>query len=244
MKFIFTDKITELVLPVTPQSFRVPRGTNIETINIHDLGDVNMGGYGALANIKVECMFPAKDYPFVESDANTDDPYSYVNQLDAWRQDNTVLRYIISDTPFNLPVLIEEIVPGEDDGTGDVYATITLREYRQLTAVQVESETENIARAAEVEAEVETPETYTVEAGDTLSAICRLFYGDASLYPQLASYNGIANANLITVGQVIELPDIEVLKATQVTTSYTAPETVKNWSDGYMEWLMTYGYTG
>jgi LysM repeat protein len=98
--------------------------------------------------------------------------------------------------------MIEDIEPGEQDGTGDVYVTLTLREYREVSTVRVEA-TENGARAAE--APVVTSETYTVAAGDTLSAICRRFYGDASLYPQLASYNGIKNANIIYVGQVIEL---------------------------------------
>ena len=64
-----------------------------------------------------------------------------------------------------------------------------------------------------MEAEPERAETYTVAAGDTLSAICRRFYGDATLYGRLAAANGIANPNLIHPGQVLRLPAREELPA-------------------------------
>jgi S-formylglutathione hydrolase FrmB/phage tail protein X len=44
---------------------------------------------------------------------------------------------------------------------------------------------------------------YTVVAGDTLSALALRFYGDASLYPLIATVNGIADAAVIDVGQVL-----------------------------------------
>ncbi|WP_029114304.1 alpha/beta hydrolase-fold protein [Mycobacterium sp. URHB0044] len=42
---------------------------------------------------------------------------------------------------------------------------------------------------------------YTVVAGDTLSAVASRFYGDASLYPQLAAVNGITDPAAINPGQ-------------------------------------------
>ena len=44
---------------------------------------------------------------------------------------------------------------------------------------------------------------YTVVAGDTLSALAVRFYGDAAFYPLIAKVNGIANPNVINVGQVV-----------------------------------------
>ena len=85
MKIIFkdTDKNTELVLPVTPPSFEVSHGINIETINIHTLGEVALAGYGTLPTFKVDCMFPAKKYPFNQPSAELD-PYGYVNKFEEW----------------------------------------------------------------------------------------------------------------------------------------------------------------
>ena len=44
---------------------------------------------------------------------------------------------------------------------------------------------------------------YTVVAGDTLSALALRFYGDTSLYPLIATVNGIADPDAIDVGQVL-----------------------------------------
>lgn len=210
LKFIFkdTDKNTELVLPVTPPNFVVSHGINIETINIHTLGDIALPGYGTLPAFKIECLFPAREYPF--NQPNTDpDPYQYVKKFQEWCENHTILRFIISDTIVNIPVLVAEIMYGERDGTGDVYATITMRGYRQLSAVQV-SKTGNNPRTT-AEKTTPTPQTYVVKPGDTLSAICRKYYGNAMLYSKLASVNGIKNPNLIYVNQIIKLPDKNLL---------------------------------
>ena len=45
----------------------------------------------------------------------------------------------------------------------------------------------------------------TIKHGDTLSAICLLFYGNANKYPEVAKANGV-DANNIPVGKTIELP--------------------------------------
>ena len=50
------------------------------------------------------------------------------------------------------------------------------------------------------------PQHYTVEPGDTLSAIARRFYGDAGAYHRIAEANGIANPNLIHPGQQLVVP--------------------------------------
>jgi S-formylglutathione hydrolase FrmB len=44
---------------------------------------------------------------------------------------------------------------------------------------------------------------YTVVAGDTLSELAARFYGDASLYPLIATVNDIADPGVINVGQVL-----------------------------------------
>mgnify|MGYP000869555914 FL=1 len=205
--FFDTQKSTELVLPVTPPRFEVSHGINIETINIHTLGDVALAGYGTLPTFKVECMFPAKNYSFLQPGAVLE-PYVYVDIFKYWCDNRTVLRFIVSDTTVNIPVLISDVAYGEKDGTGDVYATITTHKYRELSAVQT-SNTGNGARNAEKT--TAAVQVYTIKPGDTLSAICRKYYGDASLYPKLASYNGIKNPHLIYAGNTIKLPDKNLL---------------------------------
>lgn len=49
---------------------------------------------------------------------------------------------------------------------------------------------------------------YTVQSGDNLSRIAKRFYGEPNKYSGIAQANGIANPDLIKVGQQINLPVI------------------------------------
>lgn len=49
---------------------------------------------------------------------------------------------------------------------------------------------------------------YTVKAGDNLSKISKLFYGNANKYNQIAQANGIPNPDLIRAGQQIQVPPL------------------------------------
>lgn len=49
-------------------------------------------------------------------------------------------------------------------------------------------------------------QTYTVQGGDTLWAIAERYYGDGSQYMKIATANGIANPDLINVGQQLVIP--------------------------------------
>lgn len=211
-KFIFKYNTrgypNELILPVTPESFQVESGIKIETINIHQIGDIHLAGYGTLASIKIDCLFPAQPYPFVVGPFNPN-PYVFTDAFARWAEMQLVVRFVVSDTPVNLPVLVESIQYGEKAGTNDVQASIVLREYRELKTVQKSVAASNNSRT--VESQPEPPKSYTIQTGDTLSAICRNFYGDAFLYPQLAKVNGIANPSLIYAGTIIKLPAKEEL---------------------------------
>lgn len=47
---------------------------------------------------------------------------------------------------------------------------------------------------------------YTIKAGDNLSKVSKLFYGNANKYPEIAKANGMDNPDKIQVGQQINLP--------------------------------------
>lgn len=205
MNFIFKDTVknTETALPITPESFEISHGIKVETVNIHTLGDVNIAGYGALATVMISCLFPARAYPFLTAGAATN-PYIYVEKFERWADARTVLRFIVSGTPVNMAVLVEDITYSQRDASGDLYATLTLRQYRTTSAAQ-SGTTGNAGRSDATQAAKQ--QTYTVKSGDTLGVICRKFYGSSSLYKKLADYNGIKNPNLIYPGQILKLPD-------------------------------------
>ncbi len=207
-KFIFmdTEKIKETILPVTPPSFEMTHGINIETIKIHKLGDVTLPGYSTLPTIKIDCMLPSKDYTFNQPGARLD-PYWYLNKFIYWCDNHTILRFIVSGTSVNEQILISDITYGEKDGTNDVYVSINARGYRSLFSNETDK-TGNAIRGAEKQT---GSVVYVIKSGDTLSAICRKYYGQASLYNKLAAYNGIKNPNLIYAGHTLKIPEKSML---------------------------------
>ncbi len=207
----------ELILPVTPASWQGEAGRKASSLTMHTVGAVNLPGSRVLLDEELDCLLPAKEYSFNTPGAVTD-PWHYLRQLIRWSDEGTVLRFIVSGTEVNEAVILDPIRYREQDGTNDIYCTIPLRGYRTLAAETTEtSTTGNNARA--VSSTTVTQATYTVVAGDTLSAIARKFYGDASLYGKLAAANGIKNANLIYPGQVLKIPDVAQLPAADVASS-------------------------
>jgi nucleoid-associated protein YgaU len=49
-------------------------------------------------------------------------------------------------------------------------------------------------------------QTYTVKAGDNLSKISKLFYGDANQYSKITQANNLADPDKIKVGQSLRIP--------------------------------------
>ena len=209
------------MLPVTPETFTVETGNNIQTISIHQLGDVNLWGQPSLCTITVSSFFPSENRSYAFSGGYTGNPYGAVEAIETWIREKEVVRYIISDTPVNIPVLPASISYGEEDGTGDVAYTLTLKEYRGLEAAQVQSS----GSGREVENEpVQSEQSYAVQSGDTLWAIAQQYYGDGSLAWQLAGYNGIQNANLIYPGDIVKLPERSAVEASSYSGArQTAP---------------------
>ncbi len=203
--FIFRKDNLEMVLPVTPSSYQVEKGINIEVVNIHELGDAIMTGYGTLATIKIDFLLPTREYPFSLSS----DPEPYITQIESWLKERDRLRFIVGGTQINIPVIIEHLNYGEQDGTNDIYASIVLREYRDLATVQVQtSPAASAPRESPTAVLSQTVENYLIKPGDTLSGICRKYYGDgsAAVYKKLAAYNDIKNPHLIIAGKTIKIP--------------------------------------
>lgn len=199
---------SEFVFPVTPENFSVSSDREVLKINIHQMGEVNLWGQKKAATIKIAAQLPSNERSYAFSGGYVGNPYGAIELLQGWQTAGKVLRYIVSDTPVNVPVLLSSLSYGEQDGTGDVYADLVLEEYRETGAVQVQQNgSQQNARPAESGGVKSSPQSYTVVKGDTMWAIARKYYGDATLCWKLAEYNGIANANLIYPGQVVSLPD-------------------------------------
>lgn len=201
--FIFRCGTKERVLPVTPDSYSVSEGINVEIVNIHSVGDVGLPGYKTISQINIPCILPNKSYSF----SNDSSPEKYISQFKTWIKEKAKVQFIIGGTEINHTVIFENISYGEKDGTNDIYMNIILREYRKLEEVKMKNKPgENKSRSGAESGE--GVKNHQIVWGDTLSALCRKYYGDGSkaTYDKLAKYNGIPNPDLIYAGNSLKIP--------------------------------------
>lgn len=218
-RIIFVNLTTgqEVVLPVTPASFQIDRGVSIETVNLTGFGDVHLPGDRTLFTEPLECLLPGQAYSFNDPTAKTD-PYYYIEFFQLTCDRKHVCRFIVSDTQTQCEVLIENVQYTPHGQCGDFMCTLTIRRWRQPNPVRlvgdakaaVQAATAAPARATATPAATAV-QSHKVLAGDTLSGICRRYYGNTALYPKLATYNGIKNPNLIIDGSIIKIPPASAL---------------------------------
>lgn len=219
-RIIFVNLTTgqEVVLPVTPQQFVIDRGVNVETVNLTGFGDVHLAGDRTLFTEPLEFMLPVQDYPFSDATAVLD-PYYYINFFELTGDNKQVCRFIVSDSPTQCEVLLENLQYRQQEGVGDYYCTLTLRRHRQPNPVRLVGDDQQAAQVTAVTTPVRATDTpaqaavqsHTVQRGDTLSGICRKYYGNANLYPKLAAYNNIKNPDLIYDGSILKIPPASAL---------------------------------
>lgn len=208
---LIRDHVT-LVMPVTPGSYRWAVGKRMETVNINQMGDVYFPGGRTRFSGSFTFLLPAQHYPWMETSGRADPQY-YLDYLNAWAAEKQVVRLIITGTELNKLVYLSEVVQGEQDGTGDRYVTVSVREHCALEAAEVvvSGGGQGSGRSDQTFGGKST--SYTIVSGDTLSAICRRYYGKSSAeyYNALAKHNGIRNPHLIYPGTTIQIPPVSTL---------------------------------
>lgn len=197
----FNNGAEKLQLPVPPAEFELAQGNVNTVINVYSIGEVNLIGKSKLATITLESYFPAQEYSFCVY-KGFPKPYECINMIENWRKSGKPIRLIVTETPINLACAIENFNYREQDGTGDVYFTLELKEYRFLTVQQAAVQNKGYTvPATKREVTKSIPETYVVKRGDTLWAIAKRLTGNGSNYKAIAAKNNIKDPNRIYPGQ-------------------------------------------
>lgn len=226
ISFIDEGGGAELVLPVTPPSYKWRCAGRIESVRLDQAGEINLPGGRRMGECTLEeVMLPAQAYPFCVPGAALDPPGT-LKTLQNWCHTGAKLRWIVSGTSVNIPVLIESVTQGEEDGTNDLYLSITLKEWHRPEAPTVaaaESSGGVTLAARDNQTGASTVKTYTVQKGDCLWNIAKKYYGNGAQYTKLAAANpSIKNPNLIYPGQVLTIPAADNLPAAASASSSAA----------------------
>ena len=215
-------KDTAIRLPVMPSEFERVIGADYETNNIIGLGDVATFNSNGLAQLSLSSFFPNKEYSFNEY-SNVPKPYDMVSHFKDWKNKGTVVRVILTGTDINQQMYITNFSYGEKDGTGDVYYSMDLLEYRPISIPVINetssnNNTQNTSRPTDNNNNNSnknntnnTQKTHKVVKGDSLWTIAQKHYGKGSLYPKIkeankSKYSSLAKNNIIYVNWELIIP--------------------------------------
>ena len=200
----FNNNEERIRLPVIPSSFEVSIPHQNTTVNITNLGEINLIGKTGLMSMTIESFFPAQQYSFCLYNDFLK-PYEYIKQLLMWKNSGKPIRVIVTGTPINYAMAIENLIYSEVDGTGDVYFTLELKEYKFISTLTVKTTTTKNGTTLTTPTttrEVKSPpDSYVVKQGDTLWLIAKKLTGDGNNYKAIAMKNGITDPSRLSVGQ-------------------------------------------
>lgn len=201
----------KFMLPVNPESFAFTEKHNNTSVNVNSIGEVNLLGKRDLKTGTISSHFPKRDRNYANN-SGRQAPYTYINKLLSWKSSGKPIQLIITGTKINFQVTIETLKYGEQDGTGDVYYDLTLKEYRavEIKKTKLKEKKKNTKKKSKPKrpATKKKTKTYTVKSGDCLWNIAKKFYGNGAQYTKIYNANKgkIKNPNLIYPGQVLTIP--------------------------------------
>ena len=94
-----------LQLPVIPPEFTITKPHKNEVFETASQGDLKLLGPAGLKGIVINSFFPIRDYPFLRSRAYYGFEYVYI--IDKWIEAKLPIRLIITDTPINMAVAVD-----------------------------------------------------------------------------------------------------------------------------------------
>ena len=200
----FNNNKERIRLPVIPSYFEVTIPHQNTTVNINELGEINLIGKTGLVSMTIESFFPNQQYSFCLY-RDFQKPYEYIKQLLKWKDSGKPIRVIVTGTPINYAMAIESLIYSEVDGTGDVYFTLEVKEYKFIktpSSNTLTTKNRTLLTTPTTQRETKPLAThYTVQKGDTLWLIAKKVTGDGSNYKAIAQKNNITNPDKIYVGQ-------------------------------------------
>ena len=202
-------------IPVVPAEYTVTSEQDNTSVTVCNLGEVTLRGKRKLQQISFSSFFP-RQYDSGYCDVRSKSPITMVKKVEKMKRAGSV-KLIITGV-LSMKVTIESFEWGENDGTGDISYTLSMKEYRTVSIPASVLVKEQPAQPAAAGSDGGTSgrdqpgttgtQSYTVKSGDSLSAIARKLTGSTNwqtIYEQNKAVIG-SNPNMIKPGQVLTIP--------------------------------------
>lgn len=217
--FYFEQDGEKILLPVPPSSIEMKINNSNRTLNLLNLGDVNVLKNTGLTDVSFEIMLPSQPYSFAAyTNKVFKEPAFFLEKLKQYKKSKKPIQLRIERGPLVGRSLFEQIMlvslesytlkeqAGEE---GDIYVSLELKEYKEYLPQYVDIYLENgeaVAIVEQARAAKESQRQYSVKRGDTLWAIAKKELNDGSRHIEIAKLNSITDPNRIYPGQILQLP--------------------------------------
>lgn len=187
--------------PVTPSKIDTKFGNKNKVIELINEGDVNVVKGAGLTSFSFTLLLPNQRYPFASYKSGYQPAKYYVDLLANYKMNKQPFQFILSRQKpdgtvmgiTNMRVTLEDYSVDEDASQHgmDLSVKVNLKQYVEYgtKVASISVATKTVTPKKEEKSEEPRSKSYTVQNGDTLSAIAKKLYGDASKWKQIFSAN-------------------------------------------------------
>ncbi|KKD55452.1 MULTISPECIES: LysM peptidoglycan-binding domain-containing protein [Paenibacillus] len=212
MEFSLTDgKGKKFQFPVNPEEVTISRQKGFDTTTILSYGEFDFPQGEKVKEISFSSFFPKEYNPAYCTYEDIPDPQEAMNTLNGFLLSKSPLRFIITETAVNVPVIVASHNSTFRGGEyGDVNFDLSLRTWSEMKVAKkagTGSKSATVNKKPRTDMK-EKKKTYTVKSGDSLSKIAKLELGDSSQWNRIYQLNKKVigkNPNAIKPGQKLVL---------------------------------------
>lgn len=187
------DGSGEIQVPWLPNSFSFAAGgARMAEYDIMESGQVKIPNGRNLRGFSWESIFPGEghsDLPFLRGDWK--EPRYYQGLLFRWYSEGTPLRLLMTGTPINHDVYLENYNVTYAGGFGDYNYSVSFVEKRDIVigGQKPTATATTTASSSKTASKANTAKTYTIKSGDTLWGIAQKELGSGAKYSSIYSLN-------------------------------------------------------
>ena len=174
----WNDDKESLRLPVLPSSFELAGTQNNTSVNIHNLGELNLKGKRNLYTISFDSFFPCQHYEFCRCKPKSIE--SYIKTLRTLFENNTTVHLIITESEVNMFCTIDSFNHGMSEKVQDVSYSLSFVEYRSVTeGTRVVKSTVSTTKTT----------THKWKKGDTWQKVTKKYLGSSKKWKTVKKNN-------------------------------------------------------
>lgn len=206
---------SRLALSMLPEKTKHKGDANFQTYDIINVGEVKVPKGTSLLTFSWNATLPGRsrrNASYVKT-RHWRNPDEILNIWERWRREGTKLRLMVTETPINYDVFLDNYSAEATGGNGDYEYSIGFVETKPMEVYAVSelnikpnTTTNKTATASRPPAQAQ--KTYTVKSGDSLWKIAQSSLGKGNRYMEIYNLNKdkIKSPNVILAGQVLTLP--------------------------------------